>query len=97
MARRQSRRVAGRRRRGGLTEIVGRREINAAVGQLDRSTQENAAMVEEATAAAQRLESETRPRRSGRAVPRRRRRSGWPASSGLTIAPVFRSDLKCID
>jgi len=60
VARRQSRRVAGRRRRGGLTEIVGRREINSAVGQLDRSTQENAAMVEEATAAARRLESETR-------------------------------------
>jgi methyl-accepting chemotaxis protein len=41
-------------------QSTGLSEINAAMGQLDRSTQQNAAMVEETTAASQLLDTEAR-------------------------------------
>src|SRR5439155_11093798 len=40
------------------SQSVGLQQINAAVGEMDKNTQQNAAMVEEATAAANGLASE---------------------------------------
>jgi methyl-accepting chemotaxis protein len=41
-------------------QATGIQEVNAAVGQMDQATQQNAAMVEESTAAARNLAGETK-------------------------------------
>ena len=68
---------------GAKEQATGLAEVNTAVNQMDQVTQQNAAMVEESTAAPTRCAEESETRRPDRlAVPRRagRRRSDAPPS-----------------
>ena len=59
-------------------------QVNVAVTQLDQMTQQNAALVEESTAAAQSQRPGPAPERSGRPVP-----SGLPGKSQLEAPRVI--------
>ena len=70
-------------------QSTGLGEVNAAVNQMDQVTQQNAAMVEQATAASHGLSGEaagTRPSR--RPVPHRRERFGAGAQAGRAQGPA---------